>query len=91
LQIESRIPVGLKEGEVVQWELFPNPSQGVIELAGIENSATARVFNVLGTLIFSRELSKNSRKIDLSNQPKGLYIIEVKNNREFFRKRVIIH
>ncbi len=59
------------------YRLFPNPTSGFVRLDGLSNDEVIsyRVYNTLGEIIIDRTIYNNL--IDLSNQPKGIYMIEV--------------
>lgn len=68
---------------------YPNPSNGVFTLQsdGLSN-AFVNVYHSAGQLLIQQKnISGNSVKLDLSSQPKGLYIIEInqKSNSKRFK------
>lgn len=91
LKIESRIPLSFDQNTENIFEVFPNPSTGIIEVIGLEQEVEVKVFNVTGTLVYVSRIDKNTTRINLEKQPKGLYILELRNNENLFRQRVIIH
>lgn len=60
--------------EVVKIDVFPNPTTGIIHLKTEKNIETLEVFNPAGQIIHKVN-SKNS--IDISDQPKGAYLLKV--------------
>jgi hypothetical protein len=61
-------------------EVFPVPSKGIFNLSSplLENSEIL-VYNYLGELVLKTIAESNSLKLDLTNQPEGIYFVEVKN------------
>jgi hypothetical protein len=55
-------------------EVFPNPSEGVFAFKDNKNAKTVEVFNLTGVLILSES---NSKQINLSDFPKGIYIARI--------------
>jgi len=64
--------------------VFPNPSNGkfAVEITnyelGIKN--TVEVYNMLGQSIYKKQINSNTTEIDISNEPKGIYLYRVTNN-----------
>jgi N-acetylneuraminic acid mutarotase len=69
--------------------VYPNPSNGFVFLDS-DNSSTAgiKVFNSSGEIVF--QSNKNISSIDLSDQPKGVYIILLTDQGKTFSKTIII-
>lgn len=57
--------------------LYPNPSDGVFAISGLTQKVTLRVFNSAGKLILSREINKANVQLDLTNETRGIYFIEL--------------
>jgi hypothetical protein len=71
---------------IKQIELFPNPTSGKFTISDIE-TGTITIKNVAGQMVYSGELSNN--QVDISDQPDGMYFIEVRNGEEVYSGRVI--
>lgn len=78
------------------FEVYPNPSQGVIQLSlvGFENKkAEVRITNVIGNLVHRDVLSEPEgryvKAIDLTRFPKGVYYVKIQAD-EFSEIRKII-
>lgn len=62
------------------FNLYPNPSEGVYNIDfNDSNPHLIGVYNVAGKLIHTATVSSKN-KIDLTNQPKGLYLLKIDNN-----------
>ncbi len=72
-----------------KYTIFPNPSNGYFQLKGFtENSdITVKIYNSLGEIILREQ--KYNEQIDLSNQPDGIYFIEVNGNNQIHTIRFI--
>ncbi len=73
----------LNEMDDYQVTIYPNPNQGLFNLAlfaNIETEQTFTVYNVLGQLIKQIDIPANSAieslSIDLRDQPKGTYFLQ---------------
>jgi hypothetical protein len=63
--------------------LFPNPSHGSFTLT-IPNKyqkATVEIINILGDLIWSRQLPAGNNIVELSNLTSGMYFVSVRNDK----------
>ena len=59
--------------------IYPNPSNGIFTLQTNEMDATKSIsiYTLLGQKIYDSVISSNETTIDISNQPKGVYIYKV--------------
>jgi len=71
---------------IKQIELFPNPTSGKFSISNIE-TGTISIKNVAGQIVYSGELSNH--QMNISDQPDGMYFIEVRNGEEVYSGRVI--
>ena len=90
--------VGLSENsETVGINVFPNPNNGQfkINLSAIDfNDATVAVMDALGQTVY-KESNVNiqgsySTRVDLSNNPQGIYFIVVSGNNKMFTQKVML-
>lgn len=70
-------------------QLFPNPSNGKFIVKGGEGQQI-EICNVLGEIIFTRQLNANEIIIDLQSQPKGIYFYCVKNSEQLIANGKLI-
>ena len=70
---------------------YPNPSNGIfiIELGQVAKY-NMLVSNVLGQIVFSATINEMSTTIDLSSFDKGIYTVELKNEKEVYTEKVIV-
>ena len=74
--VSDSVTVGNSVGLSNQWAnilIYPNPTTGFVELKGINGQLMVDIYDNLGRFI----KSSNSSFINLSDQPKGLYLIKV--------------
>ncbi|NVO20170.1 MAG: T9SS type A sorting domain-containing protein [Bacteroidetes bacterium] len=76
----------LRDSEI---RIFPNPSNGVIKISQdiqTDNQSRIEVYDPLGKVILKNNF-KEFLRIDLSDQPKGIYLIKlIRNNQSTVRK-----
>ncbi len=73
--------------------VFPNPSNGIFTIStenGIINAI--EIYNVVGEKILYKEVIKKQlyETIDLSNRPKGIYIIKLIDGKTSYSKMLVI-
>lgn len=72
--------LGLNETEMSKVSVFPNPSQGKIELLSDIPLKTIQVMNVLGTVLKEIRSNLTLTEIDLSELPQGTYYLNIENS-----------
>jgi hypothetical protein len=75
--------------------IYPNPTTGkvILSTTGSQSAISSiSVFNMIGKEVFSRQPAAGSQQIDvdLSAQPKGLYIIRIKAGENFYQRKIIV-
>ena len=78
--------------------IYPNPTKGLlnIKLKGYNNDSAVSVYNLNGTMIYSRSVNNKLRasvlkeQLDLSKFPKGIYFVKVNNKGKSETKKVIV-
>jgi hypothetical protein len=69
---------GISETPIFTFSVTPNPSTGQFNIAvGNGDEKSYRVFDVTGRLISERKTSAQNFALDLSNQSKGVYILQI--------------
>jgi uncharacterized repeat protein (TIGR01451 family) len=70
--------------------VYPNPSNGIftLKLEG-EKNATIEVYNVIGEMVWSAKTQNESTLIDLTDQPRGVYVLKVIGSKQSFNQRII--
>lgn len=88
--------VGLYEFSTVpEVSIYPNPTTGMVDVKinGISD-AVLSISNMQGALIYSENLNSYNAAVkkhfDLSNLPKGIYLVRVMNEKENILKKLII-
>jgi hypothetical protein len=66
--------------------LYPNPSSGKLNVAGVEKGQRIQVFNSLGTAIIDVKVERNLEVISIDKHPAGLYLIVVSEENKLLGK-----
>jgi hypothetical protein len=76
--------VGLGESADLKLSVYPNPTNGqvTVEHAGLANSTTIRVYDLVGNQVYMKEVGLSDlrkTRINLSDLPSGVYMVAVQN------------
>ncbi len=72
-------------------DIYPNPSDDIIniEIENIKNAAI-EIYNVSGTLVLSKALDSKVEKFDISDFPKGIYLVKVRQEDVIYIEKVVV-
>lgn len=73
--------------------IFPNPTNGQLFIRNSRfgrSDCNVKVFDVLGESIYESELNTEKTTIDLSEKPKGVYVVKLYCDNESITKKVIV-
>ncbi|RLD65313.1 MAG: hypothetical protein DRI95_09025 [Bacteroidetes bacterium] len=73
--------------------VYPNPSNGLFQIKAKHRSekVSIKVRDLNGKLVYSEQLNnKNIYTIDLSNQAKGVYLLEINVGEKMINKKLIV-
>ena len=71
-------------------KIFPNPSEGLIQIESTENISNIEVFSSVGMLLWSDRINSNYTSINLTGYTEGFYIIRLYGNEFAINKTVVI-
>ena len=83
LSVNGNTSLGLEDFSATSISIFPNPVSNLINISGIENVKSIKVYSILGSL--EKEVF-NTNQIDVSDLSKGIHIIRVDNGTIFSKK-----
>ena len=85
------VPIGLNEISNVGVQLYPNPTNGRINLAFDKNikNGLATVFSMDGKLLLNKKIQGNEPHFNLGALPQGKYILTINIKGEIFSQIVI--
>lgn len=83
------------EAPTFSFDISPNPTSDYInlEFGKTLNDIKIQIIDLTGRVLFSQHISNsnNIEKIDISNLPNGLFIVNVINNNVFESRKIIKH
>lgn len=81
--------VGINEQSSLDFRVYPNPSQGVFQLEGLDGNVNVEVMDATGRVFERMQNSGNGRlTVDMSHQTAGMYVMRVWNETGFAVKRI---
>lgn len=84
------VETGIEEKGVGAVRIYPNPTKGKIFIETNTNEEIlVKIFNLFGELV-SQTIIGNSRSIDLSLQPGGIYFISTRINETVKQQKIIL-
>jgi endonuclease I/chitodextrinase len=73
------------------FKMFPNPTNGNNIYFSVTEDATIHIYNVLGELMQSSEVTRNKNNIDISKFSTGIYLLKINSGKQFITKKLIIN
>jgi hypothetical protein len=71
------------------FKMFPNPTNGNNIYFSVTEDATIHVYNILGKLMQSSEVTKSKNSINISDFAKGIYLLKISSGKQFITKKLI--
>ena len=71
------------------FKMFPNPTNGNNIYFSVTEDASIHIYNVLGKLIQSSEVTKSKNSINISEFAKGIYLVKINSGKQFITKKLI--
>ncbi|MDY0344101.1 MAG: C10 family peptidase [Lentimicrobium sp.] len=67
----------VKNPEVASFNVYPNPTNGELNITGNERIERVRMVNLAGQVILESVVGNNSFRFDTGNVPAGLYLLNI--------------
>jgi hypothetical protein len=80
----------LEEKEYNIAKIYPNPSSGLFTIELVANESSIIVFAIDGKTVMQNKIYSNKARLDLRNQPKGIYFIEIKDTFGVQKLKVLV-
>jgi len=86
---------GINEALTNEINIYPNPTSGMVILSTTNSQSPISrisVFNMIGKEVLIPQFIAGSSEVtvDLSSQPKGLYIVLIKTGENFYSRKIIV-
>ncbi len=70
--------------------IFPNPSNGILHVGGLDRSSALRLYSAEGKMVLNKTTDSENFSLDISHLPAGMYILQVNNSSGSFTDRIVI-
>ncbi|MFH1004574.1 MAG: T9SS type A sorting domain-containing protein [Bacteroidota bacterium] len=74
-----------------EFTIYPNPNTGTFIIKGVEINSDVIVTDVLGQIIYKTKITTEKTEINLRQQPKGVYFVQVNTPSRWMSKKIIIN
>lgn len=91
LMIEEGSTLSTSEFDLNTISVSPNPTNGIFRINGLNQTMEVSIFDYLGRLVFSTQVSPEDNTINLSTNSKGIYILQLKNETSEITKKVVLN
>ncbi|MCP4121498.1 MAG: T9SS type A sorting domain-containing protein, partial [Bacteroidetes bacterium] len=87
----SVMTIGVHEAVLSDLSFYPNPVQNIlnVDLSGLEENVSFDVVSLSGKVVYSQSYSNEKVRIDLSELGAGMYILNVRTDKESLTKPII--
>ncbi|MFV0305980.1 MAG: Omp28-related outer membrane protein [Moheibacter sp.] len=82
--------LGVDDLDASMVSIYPNPSNGIINITTKSVNSSIEVFDVTGRKVYSTASDSTLSTIDLSTYGKGVFVIKVSDGKQVETKKVII-
>jgi hypothetical protein len=65
---------------LTQIEIFPNPTNGKLNIDGLKAGSRIQVYNSAGMMIRDMKVQRSLEVLSIDDQPSGMYLIVISNN-----------
>ncbi len=97
VQMDKPVVSGVEDVSIKKISIYPNPSTGIFNIqfnGELKGDVGINVFDIFGRTkyqtIFNNNSGYNTHKVDFSNNPQGIYILELnQNDRKLYKKLII--
>ena len=89
VKILPRTPQGIEEQPEADFEIYPNPTSGEINLTA-DGITLVEVFNASGVCVFSRRCNDDCRTVDIRPLVAGMYTVRITTNLGTKTEKVIV-
>jgi hypothetical protein len=93
----TNIGTAIGEANISDLSLYPNPTKGIVNIvfsSNLSQNLSVRIVNVIGENVFIDDLNQfvgeYSKQIDLSNNAKGIYFLEIEASDGIINKKLIL-
>ena len=89
--VDQNIISSIKESLRVEsnYKIFPSPTSNYLNLEGTKEDYSLQILNIQGQIFYEIKNINGNQKLDVSNLPCGLYVLNIINDNHFKTMRFI--
>jgi hypothetical protein len=72
------------------FSIYPNPASGKLIVSDSNNEVSVKIYDLMGKEVFSEKTKDKRLVLDFNNQPEGVYIADLSDDKDHFVKKIII-
>ena len=84
-------PLVVTELSKVNIRIYPNPSNGLINVETADQNGTIQVYNAMGQIVYAEKITRTSTIINLQSQPAGMYLVKLEGSEGVAVQRILIN
>jgi uncharacterized repeat protein (TIGR01451 family) len=76
-----------------EWNVYPNPSTGVLYIvnsSSVKEATQIQVINSIGQTVLEENITSNYKNMDLSKLTNGVYFVKITSDKQSVIKRVVL-
>jgi hypothetical protein len=82
--------VSAKNHNISELLIYPNPTENVVNISGIEAGNRIIVYNAVGNVVHDSNAAKNIETVSLRNNPAGMYMIIIESDNKAIERFKVI-
>ncbi|MBU3926982.1 MAG: carboxypeptidase regulatory-like domain-containing protein [Bacteroidetes bacterium] len=83
--------VGVDENQIDNHvKVYPNPTNGTLNVESVSNINELRIYNVYGALVAVTNVNAKQQSMDVSNYTPGTYLVQLHTDTGVITKRVVV-
>ncbi|MDP2723596.1 MAG: carboxypeptidase regulatory-like domain-containing protein [Bacteroidales bacterium] len=71
-------------------KVYPNPTNGTLNVESVSNIKELRIYNVYGALVAATNVNAKQQSMDVSNYTPGTYLVQLHTDTGVITKRVVV-
>jgi len=90
--INFSYPTGIKDITELGFNIYPNPSNGLInvEISKEFNAGSIKIIDMTGRVVYIEQLTQNKNSIDISKHSSGMYILNIQIDNKIYNSQIIV-
>ena len=83
------VTLGNSDFDSASFSYYPNPVKNILNLSYNQEISTVEIFNLLGQKLISNVIKANEAQVEMTNLPRGTYMVKVTSDNRVKTIKVI--